>query len=294
MLDARIVINVSDTDYAHHNGLSGNFIVPAKKADEEFGILVVYSAHEIQDVGNQAKTEHWPSAESVAMDILGKFSDATAHAQGAPAGAEKWGLLLCAATPDIPKELMIAIDEERSFLNDNPPEIKQRRDRKTKMMLATTVDPPEVAEKKMELAERVTALREKFTADCRKLVMKSETAKAKHNLQMEDQRLVSEGDMLFAGNEQAKRNINELHKGACKRLGQQRPWCYIAQQLVDCPGCGAKIREDILSCPQCGGWLEEGIEELRLMKPKQRAFKMYPERYADARENPAAGARAKV
>jgi antitoxin component HigA of HigAB toxin-antitoxin module len=280
MLDARILINVSDQPHAHHNGLSGNYIVPAK-GEKEFGILVVYSAHEVQDVGNQAKTEHWPSSLSVALDILGKNSDAHAHTQGAPAGAEKWGIFLCEAAPDIPKELQQAIDEERVFLNDNPPEIKQKRDRKSKMMLATTVDAPEIAEQKQALSDRVAELRQKFEDYCRKLVTKAEVAQAKKNLQVEDQRLVSEGDQYYAGNDQAKRNISELHKGACRRLGQTRPWCYVAQQLVACPGCGAMIAENILTCPQCTGWLDEGIEQLRVMKPKERAMKMYPERYGE-------------
>lgn len=281
MLDARILINVSDQPHAHHNGLSGNYIVPGRDPKHEFGLLVVYSAHEIQDVGNQAKTEHWPSSLSVALDILGKNSDAHAHTQGAPAGAEKWGILLCEAAPDIPKELQAAIDEERVFLNENPPEIKQRRDRKTKMMLATTVDAPEVAEKKQELADRVQSLRAKFDDYCRKLVTKAEVAQCKKNLQIEDQRLLSEGDQYWAGNDQAKRNISELHKNACRRLGQERPWCYIAKQLVSCPGCGAMIAENILTCPSCTGWLDEGIEELRALKPKERALKMYPERYGE-------------
>lgn len=281
MLDARIVINVRDTPHLHANGLAGNYIVPEKKADEEFAILVVYNAHEIQDVGNQAKTEHWPSSLSVALDILGKNSDATAHTQGAVGGAEKWGLLLCEAAPDIPKELMTAIDEERAFLNDNPPEIKQKRDRKSKMMLATTVDPPEIADQKNKLALRVEKLRNKFTEDCRKLVTKAEVAKAKLNMKVEDQRLVAEGDKLQGGNEMSKRNLGELHMGACRRLGQTRAWCYTPEQLVACPGCGAQIREDILTCPQCTGWLDEGINELRALKPKDRAMKMYPERYGE-------------
>ena len=281
MLDARIVINVSDQEHLHMNGLAGTFIVPAKKPGEEFGLLAIYNAHEIQDVGNQAKTEHWPSSVSIALDVLGKNSDAAAHTPGAPAGAEKWGLLLCEAAPDIPKDLLEAIDKERAFLNDNPPEIKQRRDRKTRMMLATTVDPPEIAEEKEKLAKQVTRLRAKFTEDCRKLVTKAEITRAKQHLQTEDQRLVSEGDTMWAGNEQAKRNISELHKKACIRLGQDRPWCYTAKQLVDCPGCGAKISENILTCPACAGWLDEGIEELRAMKPKDRALKMYPERYGE-------------
>jgi hypothetical protein len=281
MLDARIVINVRDTPHLHSNGLAGTFIVPERKPEEAFGILVVYNAHEIQDVGNQAKTEHWPASLSVALDIVSRNSDATAHTQGSVGGAEKWGLLLGEAAPDIPKELLAAIDEERAFLNDNPPEIKQRRDRKTKMMLATTVDPPEIAEQKETLARRVEKLRNKFTEDCRKLVTKAEVAQARANMKIEDQRLVAEGDKLEGGNELSRRNIGELHIGACRRLGQTRKWCYTPEQLVACPGCGAQIREDILTCPQCAGWLDEGMEALRGMKPKDRALKMYPERYGE-------------
>jgi hypothetical protein len=281
MNDARIIINVSDREHSHSAGISGTWIVPAKREGEEFGMLVVYNARELQDVGNNVKTVHWPSATSVAHSVLSRDSDATAHTMGTAGGAEKWGILLCEANPDIPRELLMAEEEQRAYLEDNRPEIKQKRDQKTKLMLATTVYPPEVALKLDEIAKRLQSLREKFYAECRKLVQRKEIQKAKHNLSLEDARLVSEGDLLWAGNEAAKRNINELHKSACRRLGQERPWCYIAQQLVDCPGCGAKIREDILSCPQCSGWLDEGIEELRIMKPKERAMKMYPERYAE-------------
>jgi hypothetical protein len=277
MLDARFIINVSDQEYIHSNGAAGTFIVPAKKPGEEFGILPIYNVREIQDVGNQIKTTHWPSATSIALDVMGKNSDAAAHTAGQPAGAEKWGLLLCEANPDIPKDLLAALEEERLFLQEFPPEIKQRRNRNTKMMMILSIDTPENADKKEKMASKITKLRKRFEDDCRKLVTKAEVTRAMRNLQVEDQRLVSEGDTMHAGNEQSKRNISELHKKACARLGQERPWCYIPKQLVDCPGCGAKISENILSCPQCHGWLDEGIEELRAMPPKQRKVAMYPD-----------------
>jgi len=289
MLDARIVINVSDTEYAHHNGLAGNFIVPAKKDGEPFGILVIYGVHEIQDVGNQAKTQHWPSATAVAFDVVGRNSDATAHTLGTAGGAEKWGIMLCEASPDIPKELQQAIEEEQLYLGENPTEIKQKRDRKTKMMLAYCIDPPEVKEQKIKLSAKVAEMRGNFHRYCRTLVAKKEVDFAKQHLQLEDQRLVGEGDLLWAGNEAAKRNISELHKGACRRLGNERPWCYVPRQLVGCPGCGAMIAGNILMCPQCQGWLDEGVEELRAMKPKERALKMYPERYGEPLPPNAAG-----
>jgi hypothetical protein len=100
-------------------------------------------------------------------------------------------------------------------------------------------------------------------------------------LRMKDQELVATGDRIWAGPEPGRINISELHKNACVRLKQERPWCYIPQQLVDCPGCGGAIKENILMCPLCQGFLEEGMEELRAMKPKDRAMKMYPERYAE-------------
>lgn len=284
MLDARIIINVNNRPHAHHNGISGNFIVPAREPGEEFGLLVIYGARELQDVGNNIKTEHWPSSISVAMDVLEMNSDAAAHSNGTSKGAMKWGLLLCEANPDIPKALLLALDEERTFLNENRPEVKQRRDLKTRMMLTLSVYEPGVAEKLQELSDTVSTLRKKFTAYCRTLVTKEEIARAKNNLQTEDQRLVSEGDKMWAGNAAAKLNIGELHTSACIRLGQERPgWCYVPKQLVDCPGCGAKIAENILACPQCHGWLDEGIEELRAMPPKKRKAKMYPEVLEDAR-----------
>ena len=241
MQDARIVINVSDVDYSHHNGLAGNYVVPAAQKGEQFGMLVIYNAREVQDVGNQKTTEHWPTSTSVGKDVTGDNSDATAHVLGARGGAQKWGILLCEANPDIPRELLEAEQEQIQFLNTNRPEIKQRRDPQTKMMLAVTIWPPELKNHVEELSANVSRLRSKYLAECRKLVTKEEVARAKKNMQAEDARLVAEGDVLWNGNELSKRNISELHKGACRRLGQTRPWSYSPEQLVDCPGCGAKM-----------------------------------------------------
>lgn len=279
--EARIVINVSDQDYMHHNGSSGVWIVPAKVEGEKFGMLVIYNAREIQDTGDEKTVVHWPKAGTVAQDVMQKKSDASAHVLGQRGGVEKWGILLCAATPDIPRELLAAIDEEAAYLQKNPTKNIQYRDPESKLMLARTDDHPDIAAKKQELSDTVVALREKFHADCRKMVTKEEIATGLKNMQKEDARLVAEGDTLWAGNELAKKNISELHKNACRRLGQQRPWCYIPEALIDCPGCGAKIKDDIVTCPACGGDLVEGVEELRAMSLKNRAKKMYPERYQE-------------
>lgn len=273
MSTAAIVINVRDQEYTHSNGLSGTWVVPAKKTSEPFGMLVVYPREEIQDQGDRRGKVETVEAKILAQSILGYGSNAGPK--------EKWGLLICEATPDIPREFLAAIKEEATFINKNRPRCEYVKDPDTGAIVVENTYRPGVADKLIDLSQNVLVLRSEFEDHCRKLVQKSEIAKAKLNLQLEDQALVSEGDRIWAGPEPGRINISELHKNACLRLRQERPWCYIAQQLVDCPGCGAAIKENILSCPHCAGFLDEGIDELRAMKPKDRAMKMYPERYAE-------------
>lgn len=280
MSQAAIIINVSDQPQVHSNGLSGTWIVQGRSGKEDFAMLVVYPTIEIQDIGDQRRVNHLLKAKPIAIDIVGLLSDAAAHGIGEKGGKEKWGLLLCEAEPDLPKDLLAAWEEEIDFLNDNPPDVKYRRDPKTKANVATNIEPESVKERKEELSFRVQELRLKFESECRKLVQESEVSRAKRSMLIHDQMLVATADRMWARpSEQA--NINELHRAACTRLGQERPWSYIPQQLIDCPGCGGKIKENVLTCGHCGGWLSEGIEELRAMPPKQRALEMYPERYAE-------------
>jgi hypothetical protein len=283
MSQAKIIINVNNVEQPHSNGLSGHHIVPACKPGQAFAMLVVYPTPEIQDIGDQRRVMHWLKAEPLARDIVGLRSDAAAHSHGSTGTKEKWGLLLCEAEPDVPKELIRALEEEVNFLNSNPPDVKMRKDTASGAVVAVNIEAPEVKAKKIELSARVEQLRHEFEEECRKLVQKTEIQKAKRALLVEDQRLVVEGDMMWAKGEGSleRRNINELHREACKRLGREKPWCYLPEQLVSCPGCGSMIKEDILTCPQCSGWLDEGIEGLRSMKPKERAQKMYPERYGE-------------
>lgn len=280
MAQCAIIINVSDQPYTHSNGLSGQYIVPAK-GEEDFGILVVYPGREIQDTGSQRKEVHYPKALKIALDIMGAESDASAHVLGARGGTGKWGLLLCSTQPEMSKELEAAIEEEGTFLDHNPPDVKFKYDTINKLNAAVNIESDSVKEEKIRLSDQVVELREKFAAACRKLVKPSEIWQAKKNLQLEDQRLISVADAMYAKGEGDRKNINELHQRACARLGQERPWCYVPKQLVACPGCGAMITDNILTCPSCTGWLEEGIAELAGMKPKERALKMYPERYAE-------------
>lgn len=284
MSQAAIVINASDQEQTHSNGLSGTWRVPAKGPKEQFGILVVYPTPEIQDIGDERKTVHWLKAAPLAHDIVGIARIVGGQSinpdQFSGGSREKWGLLLCQAEPDLPKELLEAQETEIEYLNMHPPDIKMRKDPVSKAIVATNLYNSEPGEfdKRVDLAMTIQILREDFVKECRTLVTNAEILRAKANMLREDQRLVSEGDMMWAEPSE-HRNISLLHRRACGRIGQQRPWAYVPEQLVDCPGCGAKTKENILRCHACNGWLDEGVETLAAMTPKERRVKMYPEQF---------------
>lgn len=280
MSQARIIINVSEFEQPHSNGLSGTWIVPGKKPNEEFAVLVVYPTYEIQDIGDQRRMGHWLKASPLAKDIVGLRSDAAAHGNGDSGTKEKWGLLLCEAEPDLPKDFTVAMEEQIDYLNRHLPDVKYRKDPESGLIVATNVEDEDVRAKKIELSAKVQTLRQEFEAHCRTLVQEKEILRARQTMTLEDQRLVAEGDRMWARPTE-QQNISELHRRSCARLGQERPWCYVPVPMIDCPGCGAKIKENVLSCSHCAGWLDEGIEKLRAMPPKERAQIMYPERYAE-------------
>lgn len=286
---ASVVINVSDQPQTHSNGLSGHHIVPAidraKKygnKPETFGMLVIYPTLEIQDIGEGKRTTHWLKARPLAMDIVGVRSDAAGHSVGMLGGAskERWGLLLCKAEPTITRELEEAWEAEAIFLNENPPDVKMRLDQKSKAIVAVNIEDLDIKRGKIELSAAVVELKAEFEAMCRSLVTRDEIERAKRNLLANDQRMVAEGDAIYARPKE-HHNLNELHLASCKRLGQTRPWCYTASELVQCPGCGTMIMQNILKCPNCAGWLDDGVDVLLAMGTKERAQAMYPERIAE-------------
>jgi len=287
MSQASLVINVSEEDHQHSNGLSGTWVVPGRKKDEKFALLVVYPTPEIQDIGSQKRTVHWLKAAPLAKDIVGLRSDAAAHGLGIIGSKEKWGLLLCKAEPDVPKDLEQAIETEMEFLNHNMPDVKYKRDADTGASVAINVEDIEVKKQKIKLAEHVWNLRLHFEEECRALVSQAEIMKAKRNLLTEDQRLVGEGDRMFASVKE-QQNINEIHRRACARLGQTRPWCYTPQQLVECPGCGAMIKENTLRCSECNAIFDDELEVLRSLSRRERFARLYPDQVADV---PAVGGR---
>lgn len=270
MPEAALVINCGPIEHVHGNGLSGMFHIPAKPQDSPFGLLVVYPTPEIQDIGDHRKTVHWLKAHPLGMAIVGINSDAK---------RERFGVLLCQAEPDLPKELLKALEAEQEFLTEHPPEIRYIR--KGNLMEATNVESAEVRKKKIALSAEIVKQRDRFHNYCRTLVTKEEIETANRNLIGELARLIAEGDMMWA-RPADQPNISDLHRLACRHMGQERPWSYTPQQLFDCPGCGSKLKANVITCGHCGAILDEPLEAYAKMTPKEKAQRLYPERYAEA------------
>lgn len=276
-----VIINVSNRKQSQRV-CQAEYIIPAKVGEEQFGILVVFPQREIQDIGDNRRVNHIVKSKPIARDIVGMNSDAAAHASGAPGSFEKWGILLCHAEPMLPRELEDAIEAETEYLNKHMPVVGYERDAESGAAVAVNRERPNVEEKKIELSLAVQELRSKFESECKSLVTMAEIKKAQANLQRECQRLISEADQMWATNLPAiRQSVNELHRWACELSGQEREWCYVPQQLLDCPGCGKKVKDNILFCPFCAGDLSEGIVDLAKLHPRERKLKMYPNQIAE-------------
>jgi hypothetical protein len=271
MSTASLIINVGTIEHIHGNGLSGTFYIPPRPDKQPFSLLVIYPTPEIQDIGDQRSTIHWIKARPLAKAIVGEGSDSP---------RAKYGVLLCAAEPDVPKELLKAIEDEIEYMKENPPEVKNIR--KGNLMEAKNIYPPGGEEKRNAMSREIVRLRDQFHAYCRTLVTAQEIATAQNAMVTEYARLISdEGDRMWA-RPQEQVNITDLHRRACREMGQERPWCYVPKQLFDCPGCGQKIQENVITCGHCGAILDEPIAVLSAMPPNERARRLYPERYTEA------------
>jgi hypothetical protein len=139
----------------------------------------------------------------------------------------------------------------------------------------------EVSKEKNRLSAEILRERDKFHEYCRTLVTAQEVKTANQNMLTEFGRLIADADMMWARPlEQV--NISDLHRQACRAMGQERPWSYTPKQLFDCPGCGQKIQENVITCAHCGAILDAPIAILAGMPPEERARRLYPERYAEA------------
>jgi hypothetical protein len=269
---ANVIINVSDIEFTHGNGLSGQHIIRARKEGEQFGILVVYPTPEIQDIGDERKTVHWLKATPLARDICGMRSEDGQYT--------RMGVLLCAAEPDLSRDLEKAIEEEMEFLNDNIPEVKYKKT-KEGAMVAYNVETDDVRDRKIKLSRTVQQERIKFEKLCRSLVTKEEVERARKNMLATAAKLVSDGDTLWAAGGDNHKNISELVKWACRLLGLERPWCYVAVAQFPCPGCGKPCRENVITCGSCGAVFSFEIVEYSKMTNREKALSLYPDRFVE-------------
>src|SRR5882724_3338041 len=151
-----IIINVSDLPYEHANGQTGSWVIPAKEPDEEFGLLLVYPTPEIQDIGDQRTTLHWPKVRSLAHAIVGLtrnvLEDGSDGKPGISDGGSKqpWGVLLCAAEPDIPKALLQAEENEITYLNSHPPTVENRQDAPSGALVSVNTESQSVWDRKAD------------------------------------------------------------------------------------------------------------------------------------------------
>jgi len=269
MAEAHIIINVGPIEVIHGNGLSGQHRVPPRDDQGNFGMLVVYPTPEIQDIGDQRRTVHWLKSLPLAKDICGERSEFSNYA--------KWGILRCSFEPEMPKELLAAIEEEMEFLNNNVPEVKYQK--KDGVMVAINVEDADVKKEKVRLSKRVQTERAKFEKTCRDAVTKEEISRATTTMRNNWKRMVADGDTLWGGDPQAKRDISDLHKTACRELGIERQWCYVPTEAFACPGCGKGCPVGTITCGSCGAIFDREIKDYAKMTNQEKARALYPERY---------------
>lgn len=275
MAECSIIINVSDQEYRHGAGMAGFQIIPPKPPDAPFSMMVVYPTPEIQDIGDNRTTTHWLKSRPLAQNICGMHTDQP---------LTKWGVLLCEAELDMPKSLEKAIEAEHIFLNENPAQHTHRLQviNGSKVMVAVNIDGDDIKNQKRHLSEVVLYERENFETACRKQIKKEEIAKAIAGMHTEYGRLIVDADQLWAKGPDAQRDISDLHRRACRAMGQERPWCYTAFSQFPCPGCGKPCRDRVITCPSCGAIFDRDIEEYEHMSNAEKARALYPERYAVA------------
>lgn len=275
-MEAALIINVGGLEQTHSNGAAGSFTVPPPTLGADFGLLVVYPIKEIQDIGSNDTKTRDISAHSLAEGIVGIKSQAD---------KQRWGLLLCAAEPDMPKALIKAIEAENAFLNEHVPATKYRKDRASGAVVAENMYEEGERETRQKLSQTVVRERDKFHEECRRMVTRQEIAIARNNLTGEYSRLVAQGDQFWQKPTEQK-NISDLHRNACVELGQERPWCYVPKQLVVCPGCGGMIKENIIKCEHCGAILDRELSEYAAMSRGERARLLYPDQALEMETRP--------
>lgn len=248
-MDCGIVINVSDQEFNVKLGSLGNFRIPAKKDGEKFSLLVVEPAREVIDDGfGKSHSKEWEGS-LVARDVAGYNSDQN---------YSRFGVFVCAATPEFSRDLERLETEEREFNQKHPRYYDANKN---------LVDP--TYEEKVKQAAKIQKARAQFHAECRKMVTEADVRNATDNYYKEAQKLIVDADQMWARGPGEQKNISDRHRRAANLLGQERPWSYMPSTLVDCPACGGKIKTGVAICAHCNAILDrEKAQEFGLLEPE--------------------------
>ena len=77
-------------------------------------------------------------------------------------------------------------------------------------------------------------------------------------------------------------HITDYMRRAVKELGLEKDWAYDPKEMVECVGCGEKVRPGVAVCKACGAILDE-----------EKAKKLYPDRFRETEPAVPVSARAR-
>lgn len=68
-------------------------------------------------------------------------------------------------------------------------------------------------------------------------------------------------------------SIGVMHRKFALYLGQNVPWAQLVQQMIDCPGCGDRVKPNIIQHVACGYVFDEDRFDSRMAKPTTKTKK---------------------
>ncbi len=85
---------------------------------------------------------------------------------------------------------------------------------------------------------------------------RAELSEAQERLKAFYQRLVAVADREWERSH-SYLFINDVQRRAARHLGLDKEWHYKAQETIECPGCGEKIKPHVAVCRVCGAILDK-------------------------------------
>lgn len=78
--------------------------------------------------------------------------------------------------------------------------------------------------------------------------------------------MIAEADAHYANHKPD--DVSEMHRMACRRRKQSRPWLNAGVEIEFCPACGESVKANIARCPHCTAVLNEELDR-----------RFFPEKY---------------